>query len=196
MRCFVAFLCFQEAWFMSSSTWITHSNRILFLTLVRSLTVWDREQFEKENSWGQQQVGGPEVNQQLNLYSLSFSLTHTHTHTHTRFTILVGTSIGVMVFLLYRPYILLTYTNPTPKPSPHRRLFAFLDFQTTSFCVIYKLVYPWGPQFRSPPLQKSPWGCVYSGLSPHRYIQTKTHTHTHTPLIPALFLQAYTDKYL
>ncbi len=84
-----------------------------------------------------------------------------------------------MVFLLYRPYILLPYTNPTPKLSPHRRHFAFLDFQKTSFCMIYKLVYPWGPQFRSPPWHKSPWVCVYSGLSPHRYIKTSTH-HTHS----------------
>ncbi len=114
---------------------------------------------------------------------------HTHSHTNTCFAILVGTSIDVMVFLLYRPYILSSYTNPTPKLSPHRRLFAFLDFQKTSFFVIYKLVYPWRPQFRSPPWHKSPWVCVYSCLSPHRYIKTHTHTqnthshlhsHTHT----------------
>ncbi len=53
----------------------------------------------------------------------------THTHTHVGFAILVGTLIGVMVFILYRPYILLPYTNPTPKLSPHRRLFAFLHFK-------------------------------------------------------------------
>ncbi len=105
--------------------------------------------------------------------------THTHTHTDTCFAILVGTLIGVMVFLLYRPYILSPYTNPTPKLSPHRRLFAFLHFQKTSFCVIYKLVYRWRPQFRSPPWHKSPWVCVYSGLSPHRYIKTKTHTQAY-----------------
>ncbi len=57
--------------------------------------------------------------------SLSHTHTHTHTHTHVGFAILVGTLIGVMVFVLYRPYILLPYTNPTPKLSPHRRLFAF-----------------------------------------------------------------------
>ncbi len=61
----------------------------------------------------------------------SHTLTHTetHTHTHVGFAILVGTLIGVMVFVLYRPYILLPYTNPTPKLSPHRRLFAFLHFK-------------------------------------------------------------------
>ncbi len=65
------------------------------------------------------------------LWESTHTHTHTHTltHTHVGFAILVGTSIGVMVFVLYRPYILLPYTNPTPKLSPHRRLFAFLHFK-------------------------------------------------------------------
>uniref|UniRef100_A0A673H7K7 Phosphoinositide phospholipase C n=1 Tax=Sinocyclocheilus rhinocerous TaxID=307959 RepID=A0A673H7K7_9TELE len=49
-----------------------------------------------------------------------------------------------MVFLLYRPYILLSYTNPTPKPIPHRKLCAISDFQYTPFCVIYKRFEKWG----------------------------------------------------
>ncbi len=76
------------------------------------------------------------------------SLTHTHTHTHKhthlcRYTYthrhtrkhtclflgLRGLSIGVMVFILYNLYVLLPYTYPTPKLSPHRRLCASLDFQ-------------------------------------------------------------------
>ncbi len=51
------------------------------------------------------------------------SHTHTlsHTHTHTRlFFGLRGLSIGVMVFILNNLYILLPYTYPTPKLSPHR----------------------------------------------------------------------------
>uniref|UniRef100_A0A672KR85 Aminoacyl tRNA synthase complex-interacting multifunctional protein 1-like n=1 Tax=Sinocyclocheilus grahami TaxID=75366 RepID=A0A672KR85_SINGR len=51
-----------------------------------------------------------------------------------------------MVFILYRAYILLPYTNPTPKPTPHRRLSAFLLSPKNSFCMIYKLVSSWGPQ--------------------------------------------------
>ncbi len=55
---------------------------------------------------------------------------HTHTHTHTRlFFGLRGLSIGVMVFILYNLYVLLPYTYPTPKLSPHRRLCAFFNFQ-------------------------------------------------------------------
>ncbi len=47
--------------------------------------------------------------------------THTHTHTHVGFYGLRGLSIGVMVFILYKLYVLLPYTYPTPKLSPHRR---------------------------------------------------------------------------
>ncbi len=43
------------------------------------------------------------------------------THTHVGFYGLRGLSIGVMVFILYKLYVLLPYTYPTPKLSPHRR---------------------------------------------------------------------------
>ncbi len=47
--------------------------------------------------------------------------THTHPHPHVGFYGLRGLSIGVMVFILYKLYVLLPYTYPTPKLSPHRR---------------------------------------------------------------------------
>ncbi len=47
---------------------------------------------------------------------------HTHTHTHVCFCEKWGLSIGVMVFILYILYVLLPYTYPIPKLSPHRRL--------------------------------------------------------------------------
>ncbi len=50
-----------------------------------------------------------------------YTHTHTHTHTHVGFYGLRGLSIGVMVFILYKLYVLLPYTYPTPKLSPHRR---------------------------------------------------------------------------
>ncbi len=46
----------------------------------------------------------------------------TNTHTHVVFYGLRGLSIGVMIFILYKLYVLLPYTYPTPKLSPHRRL--------------------------------------------------------------------------
>uniref|UniRef100_A0A673K417 Ig-like domain-containing protein n=1 Tax=Sinocyclocheilus rhinocerous TaxID=307959 RepID=A0A673K417_9TELE len=48
----------------------------------------------------------------------------------------------VMVFILYKLYVLLPYTNPTPKPTPYRKLCAFL--QKNSLCMIYKRFEKWG----------------------------------------------------
>ncbi len=62
-------------------------------------------------------------------HTLSLTHTHTHTHTYVGFCGLWGLSIGVMVFILNNLYVLLPYTYPTPKLSPHRRLCASLDFQ-------------------------------------------------------------------
>ncbi len=47
---------------------------------------------------------------------------HTHTHTHVDFYSLWGLSISVMVFIKYKLYALLPYTNPSPKLNPHMRL--------------------------------------------------------------------------
>ncbi len=66
--------------------------------------------------------------------------THTHTHTHVGFCGLRGLSIGVMVFILYKLYVLLPYTYPTPKLTPHRRLCASLDFQKTPFSMFLSLL--------------------------------------------------------
>ncbi len=77
------------------------------------------------------------------------SHTHTLTHTHTHmlgFHVLWGLSIDVMVFILYKLYILSPYTAPIPKPNHHRRHSAILHFQKTSLSLIYKLVSSWGPK--------------------------------------------------
>ncbi len=58
-----------------------------------------------------------------------------HTHTHVSFYGLQGLSIGVMVFKLY---FLSPNTNPTPKPTTHRKLCAFFGFQKdTIYCVFF-----------------------------------------------------------
>ncbi len=73
--------------------------------------------------------------------------THTHTHTHMLgFHVLWGLSIDVMVFILYKLYILSPCTAPIPKPNHHRRHSAILHFQKTSLSLIYKLVSSWGPK--------------------------------------------------
>ena len=72
------------------------------------------------------------------------SHTHTHTLTHVCFCEKWGHPIGVMVFILYKLYILSPYTNTTPNPSPHRKLCAISDFQYTPFCVISMRFEEWG----------------------------------------------------
>ncbi len=64
---------------------------------------------------------------QTNTYRQRERDTHTHTHTQSGICGLRGLSIGVMVFILYKLYVLQPYTYPTPKLIPHRRLCAFLD---------------------------------------------------------------------
>ncbi len=63
---------------------------------------------------------------------------NTHTHTHVGFYDLRGLSIGVMFFILYKLYVLLPYTYPTPKLSPHRRP------PKNAHCMIYKHFKLWG----------------------------------------------------
>ncbi len=70
--------------------------------------------------------------------------THTHTHIHVGFYGLRGLSIGVMVFILYKLYVLLPYTYPTPKLSPHRRRCISIFPQKNSLCMIYKRFKLWG----------------------------------------------------
>ncbi len=53
-------------------------------------------------------------------------------------------SIGVMDFILYKLYVLLPYTYPTPKLSPHRRRCIYIFPQKNSLCMIYKRFKLWG----------------------------------------------------
>ncbi len=69
---------------------------------------------------------------------------NTHTHTHVVFYGLRGLSIGVMVFILYKLYVLLPYTYPTPKLSPHRRRCIYIFPQKNSLSMIYKRFKLWG----------------------------------------------------
>ncbi len=126
--------------------------------------------------------------------------TRTHTHTHVGFYGLRGLSIGVMVFILYKLYVLLPYTYPTPKLSPHRRrcisifpqkkltlyiwFISILNYGDTDnvlinhLLLVIPMLYP----------------CHYTNLCPHKphkhahtthtqiYMHTRAHTdaHTHT----------------
>jgi len=77
-------------------------------------------------------------------HTLFHTHTHTHTHTHVGFYGLWGLSIGGMVFILFKLYVLLPYTYPTPKLSPHRRRCISIFPQKNSLCMIYKRFKLWG----------------------------------------------------
>ncbi len=108
---------------------------------------------------------------------------HTHTHTDVGFYGLRGLSIGVMVFILYKLYVLLPYTYPTPKLSPHRRRCISTFPPKNAHCMIYKHFKLWG-HWKYPHKSPSPCNtyviiqiCV---LINHINMHTHTHTHTHT----------------
>ncbi len=67
-----------------------------------------------------------------------------------------GLSIGVMVFILYKLYVLLPYTYPTPKLSPHWRRCISTFPQKNLLCMIYKRFKLWG-HWKCP--HKSPSHC-------------------------------------
>ncbi len=79
--------------------------------------------------------------------NLAMQETHTHTHTHTHtcwFLWFTGTFHRQNGFILYKLYVLLPYTYPTPKLSPHRRRCISIFPQKNSLCMIYKRFKLWG----------------------------------------------------
>ncbi len=65
----------------------------------------------------------------MNIYDIAIYIWHTHTQTHSDFYGLQELSIGVMVF---KTVFYIAVHNPTPKPTPYRKLSAFLDFSKDS----------------------------------------------------------------
>ncbi len=118
--------------------------------------------------------------------------THTHTHTHVGFYGLRGLSIGVMVFILYKLYVLLPYTYPTPKLSPHRR-WCISIFPQKTHSVWFISVLNYGDTENvliNHLLLVIPvsYPCHYTNLcphKPHKHAHTHTHTHTHTTVLCA-----------
>ncbi len=102
-------------------------------------------------------------------------------NTHIGFYGLWGLSIGVMVFILYKLYFLSPYSNPTPKPSPHRKLCAFFDLKKKknhSVWFISLLNYRDTESVLINHLHvviPMSYPCYYTNLCPH-----KPHKHAHT----------------
>ncbi len=119
--------------------------------------------------------------------------THTHTHTHTQHTLhthvgfygLRGLSICVMVFILYKLYVLLPFTYPTPKLSPHRRRCISI-FPQKTYSVWFISVLNYGDTENvliNHILLVIPMSylCHYTNLCPHKpHKHAHPHTHTHT----------------
>ncbi len=115
---------------------------------------------------------------------------NTHTHKQTRICGLRGLSIGVMVFILFKLYVLLPYTNHTPKLSPHRKLW----FSKKKHLVCF--IKPFELRGHSQCPHKPPSNCntyviihlcviinhiyQFTLTHTHKHTRTLTHTHTHT----------------
>ncbi len=129
------------------------------------------------------------INSDLPKYSTYCTHTHTHTHTHVGFYGLRGLSIGVMVFILYKLYVLLPYTYPTPKLSPHRRLCISTFPPKNAHCMIISILNYGDTEnvLINHLLLVIPmsYPCHYTNLcphKPHKHAHTHTHTHTYTPV--------------
>ncbi len=126
------------------------------------------------------------------LWYKDFILSYTHACTYVGFYGLRGLSIGVMVFILYKLYVVLPYTYPTPKLSPHRRRCISTFPPKNSLCMIYKRFKLRG-HWKRPHKSPSPCNtchthviiqiCVlinHINMPPHTHTHKKTHTKTHT----------------
>ncbi len=113
----------------------------------------------------------PEACEWLLILNYVHSLSHTHTHTHVGFYGLRGLSIGVMVFILYKLYVLLPYTYPTPKLSPHRRRCISIFPQKNSLCMIYKRFKLWG-HWKCPHKSPSPCNTYVIPMSLYKFVSS------------------------
>ncbi len=89
-----------------------------------------------------------------------------------------------MVFILYKLYVLLPYTYPTPKLSPHRRRCISIFPQKNSVWFISVLNYGDTENVLINHLLlviPMSYPCHYTNLCPHKpHKHAHTHTHTHT----------------
>ncbi len=83
--------------------------------------------------------------------------THTHTHTHVGFYGLRGLSIGVMVFILYKLYVLLPYT--------------FLLSPQKTNTMIYKHFKLWG-HWKCPHKSPSPCNTYVIPMSLYKFVSS------------------------
>jgi len=94
------------------------------------------------------------------------------------YVVLRGLSIGVMVFILYKLYILSTYTTPSPKPITENILH-FLNFKKTLFSMFFN---PFGLRGHRKCPHKPCLRCnthvIIHICVPINHVYKNTHTHT------------------
>ncbi len=101
--------------------------------------------------------------------------THTHTHhTHTHtcwFLWFTGTFHRRNGFILYKLYVLLPYTYPTPKLSPHRRRCISTFPPKNAHCMIYKHFKLWG-HWKCPHKSPSPCNTYVIPMSLYKFVSS------------------------
>ncbi len=127
---------------------------------------------------------------------------YVYTHTNVVFCEKWGHPIGVMVFILYKPYVLLPYTNPRPTCSPHRTHSCLKKTHSVWFRNILKS----GDMGQC--RRKSPSSCntyvipmpLYECMSSfdththtHAHAHTRTHTHTRARTHAGTHAHTYTE---
>ncbi len=137
---------------------------------------WTSSESSSERKYRGQRVQMPHMRKRVSCQTspaapVSTTHTHTHTHTHVGFYGLRGLSIGVMVFILYKLYVLLPYTYPTPKLSPHRRRCISIFPQKNSLCMIYKRFKLWG-HWKCPHKSPSPCNTYVIPMSLYKFVSS------------------------
>ncbi len=107
----------------------------------------------------------------LSIYPPTCTHARTHTHTHVGFYGLRGLSLGILVFILYKLYVLLPYTYPTPKLSPHRRRCISIFPPKNSLCMIYKRFKLWG-HWKCPHKSPSPCNTYVIPMSLYKFVSS------------------------
>ncbi len=102
--------------------------------------------------------------------------THSHTHTHTHtcwFLWFTGTFHRRNGFYTVQAvqYVLLPYTYPTPKLSPHRRRCISIFPQKNSLCMIYKRFKLWG-HWKCPHKSPSPCNTYVIPMSLYKFVSS------------------------
>ncbi len=139
---------------------------------------------------GHRQHSHTQLHSHTRTHTLAHTRMHTHTHTHVGFYGLRGLSIGVMVFILCKLYVLLSYTYPTPNLAlTWDGAFLFSLKKTHSVWFISVLNYGDTENVLLNHLLlviPMSYPCHYTNVchKPHKHAHTHTHTHTERSSIP------------